>query len=96
MYIYRVTTGHQGSCRVSIPFLRVGVSRVHQFPAPCRVVPGLVMGNVARPGFAGFGVWPGQVKACFAGSGVWSGWVLPGWLTLANTCTFCLQPGSVL
>ena len=86
-----MTTGHHGSCRVSIPFLGVGFSRVNEFwrrAGSCRVI---VMGDVARPGFAGFGVWPGRVKPGFAGSGVWPGWVLPGWLTQANTYTFAFS-----
>ena len=69
--------GHHGSCRVSIPFLRVGLSQVNEFPAPGRVLAGLVIGNAARPGFAR--------------SGAWLGWVLPGWLTLANARTFAFS-----
>ena len=49
------------------------------------------MGNVARPGFAGFGLCPGRVKPGQAGSGVRPGWVLPGWLTQANTYTFAFS-----
>ena len=68
--MYRVTTGHQGSCRVSTPLLRVGVSRVTEFwrrAGSCWVI---VMGNVARPGFAGSGVWPVRAGSpSMAGSG---------------------------
>ena len=55
-----VTTGHNGSCRLSIPIRRVGLSRVNDFwrrAVSCRVI---VMGNIARPGFAGSRVWPGR------------------------------------
>ena len=39
--IYRMTTGHQGSCRVSTPLLRVGLSGVNEFwrgARSCRVI----------------------------------------------------------
>ena len=83
-----MTTGHHVSCRVSIPSLRVGLSRLNEFgrrAGSCHVI---VIGNVARPGSAGFGVWPGRVKLVFAESVVWPGWVLSCWLTQANAYTF--------
>lgn len=45
-YVYRVTTGHHGSCRVCIPFPRIGLGRVNEFrrqTGSCRVI---AIGNV--------------------------------------------------
>ena len=60
MYLYTLTTGHNGSCRDSIPIWRLGLSRVNDFwrrAGSCQVI---VTGNVARPCFAGSGVWTGR------------------------------------
>ena len=73
--IYRVTTGHHGSCLVSILFLRVGLSQATELWRWVRSGRVIVVGSVAWAGFARFGVWPGWIKLGFAGSGVWPGWV---------------------
>ena len=98
-----VATGHNGSCRVSIPIRRVGLSRVNDFwrrAGSCRVI---VMGNVARPGFAGSGVWPG--RAGFPSMASPIGRVKPGqiWtsnmlgrLIWANTCPFSFSSQALL
>ena len=101
--VYMVTTGHNGSCRVSIPIRWFGLSRANDLwrrAGSCRVI---VMGNAARPGFAGSGVWPG--RAGFPSMASPIGRVKPGqiWtsnmlgrLISANTCPFSFSSQDLL